>query len=126
MAPATRNGTRGLHSAAGAPMAGPPTKPTATVVQIVPKPGGSDVRALRIRIAVYTRRSRPYGRPHVVPPDDVLNGADVRCLQTLVALLHFELDLLTLLQTAIPTHLDGAVMHEHVSPAVGLRDEPVA
>jgi hypothetical protein len=37
MAPATRNGTRGLHSAASAPIAGPPMKPTANAVPSNPK-----------------------------------------------------------------------------------------
>src|SRR5438105_14573031 len=55
----------------------------------------------------------------------LLHSADVRRLQTLVPLLHLELHLLTLLKTAIASHLDGAVVNEHISPTVGLRDEPV-
>src|SRR5207237_5964617 len=62
-------------------------------------------------------RHRPSGR--------LLHSADVRRLQTLVPLLHLELHLLTLLKTAIASHLDGAVVNEHISPTVGLRDEPV-
>src|SRR5947209_985600 len=107
-----------------------PMRSTATVVQIVPNPGGSDVRALRIARgsvgAARTRRSRPRGRLlQRRSSDDVLHSADVRRLQTLVALLDLEFDLLTFLKTAVASHLDGAVMHEHVSPAVRLRDEPV-
>lgn len=59
-----------------------PTRSTATVDQMVPKPAGSGARSRR-------------------RPAEVLDRTDVCRLETLGTLLHLELDLLTLVKAAV-------------------------
>ena len=54
------------------------------------------------------------------------DAANVRRLESLRALLDFELDLLTFLERPPSVHLDGGVMDEDIGFSIGLCDEPEA
>ena len=55
-----------------------------------------------------------------------LDGAHIDRLEALRALLKVEFDGLSLLEGSESVHLDGGVVHEHVGPAIRLRDEAEA
>jgi hypothetical protein len=57
---------------------------------------------------------------------DSSEEGDVAGLEAFGALSGFELDLLVLLQVAIPVSADGTEVHEHVRAAAVLGDEAVA
>ena len=59
-----------------------------------------------------------------MPAEVLAEAPDVGCLKTLRTLVHLELDLLVLLEVAVPAALDGTEMHENVGSAV-LGDEAV-